>query len=154
MGPSREELLAELGEAGRVHSNAAVMYHAAISARMGLSAVEEKTLDLLQRSGALSAGELGELTGLAPASVSGLIDRLERKGFARRVKDPKDRRRVNVEIDPATNARFAPLFAPFAAQLADLYAEHSDAELALILDFLHRSAQIQREATRALTEQE
>ncbi|MFD4973938.1 MarR family winged helix-turn-helix transcriptional regulator [Streptomyces sp. NPDC058424] len=154
VGPSREELLAELGEAGRVHSNAAVMYHAAISARMGLSTVEEKTLDLLQRSGALSAGELGELTGLAPASVTGLIDRLERKGFARRVKDPQDRRRVNVEIDPATNAQFAPLFASFAAQLADLYAEYSDAELAVILDFLHRSAQIQREATRALTEQE
>lgn len=154
MGPSREELLAELREAGRVHSNAAVMYHAAISARMGLSAVEEKTLDLLQRSGALSAGELGELTGLAPASVTGLIDRLERKGFARRVRDPQDRRRVNVEIAPGVEARFAPLFAPFATRLADLYAEYSDAELAVILDFLHRSARIQREATHALTEQE
>ncbi|MFF7366957.1 MarR family winged helix-turn-helix transcriptional regulator [Streptomyces tricolor] len=137
-----------------MHSNAAVMYHAAISARMGLSPVEEKTLDLLQRSGALSAGELGEVTGLAPASVSGLIDRLERKGFARRVKDPQDRRRVNVEIDPGVETRFTPLFAPFAARMADLYAEYSDTELTVILDFLHRSAGIQREATRALAEQE
>ncbi|MGX1134067.1 DNA-binding MarR family transcriptional regulator [Streptomyces glaucescens] len=154
MGSSREELLAELGEAGRVHSNAAVMYHAAISDRMDLSAVEEKTLDLLQRSGALSAGRLAELTGLAPASVSGLIDRLEHKGFARRVKDPQDGRRVNVEIDPGAEARFTPLFAPFAARMAELYAEYSDAELTLILDFLHRSAHIQREATRALTGEE
>ncbi|MDT0343678.1 MarR family winged helix-turn-helix transcriptional regulator [Streptomyces litchfieldiae] len=153
MGLSREELLAELRDAGRVHSNAAVMYHAAISARMDLSAVEEKTLDLLQRSGALSAGELAELTGLAPASVSGLIDRLERKGFARRGKDPQDRRRVNVEIDPGTHARFAPLFEPFAAQLAELYEEYTDAELAVILGFLRRSAVIQREATRALREE-
>ncbi|MEV0170332.1 MarR family transcriptional regulator [Streptomyces sp. NPDC050803] len=154
MEPSRAELLAELGEAGRVHSNAAVMYHAAISARMDLSAVEEKTLDLLQRSGALSAGELAELTGLAPASVSGLIDRLERKGFARRVRDSRDGRRVNVEIDPDAETRFAPLFAPFAAQLADLYAQYSEAELAVILDFLHRSARIQREATHTLGEHE
>lgn len=154
MGLSREQLLAELRDAGRVHSNAAVMYHTAISARMGLSPVEEKTLDLLQRSGALSAGELAELTGLAPASVSGLIDRLERKGFARRVKDPQDRRRVNVESDPGIETRFAPLFAPFSARLADLYAEYTDAELAAIHDFLHRSARIQREATRAITEQE
>ncbi|MFI8826171.1 MarR family winged helix-turn-helix transcriptional regulator [Streptomyces sp. NPDC053431] len=152
MERSRGELLVELGEAGRDHSNAAVMYHAAISARMGLSPVEEKTLDLLQRSGALSAGELGERTGLAPASVSGLVDRLERKGFARRVKDPQDRRRTNVEIDPSIEGRLAPLFAPFAAKLADLYADYSDADLAVILDFLHRSAGIQREATRALTE--
>lgn len=121
---------------------------------MSLSAVEEKTLDLLQRSGPLSAGELGELNGLVPASVTGLIDRLERKGFARRVKDPQDRRRVNVEVDAGVEERFAPLFAPFAAQLAELYAEYSDAELAVILDFLQRSAEIQREATRTLTEQE
>ncbi|MFD7630192.1 MarR family winged helix-turn-helix transcriptional regulator [Streptomyces sp. NPDC059851] len=154
MGPSREELLTRLGEAGRAHSNAAVMYHAAISARMGLSPVEEKTLDLLQRSGALSAGDLGELTGLAPASVTGLIDRLERKGFARRVRSRQDGRRVNVETVPGIEERFEPLFAAFAAQLADLYAQYSDTELAVILDFLHRSAQTQREATRALTEQE
>jgi DNA-binding MarR family transcriptional regulator len=150
MRQSREELLAELGDAGRVHSNAAVMYHAAVSARMGLSAVEEKTLDLLQRSGPISPGELGELTGLAPASVSGLIDRLERKGFARRVKASQDRRRVHVEIDPSTEARFGPLFAPFAMKLAALYEEYSDVELAVILDFLRRSARIQREATLTL----
>ncbi|MFF8844319.1 MarR family winged helix-turn-helix transcriptional regulator [Streptomyces sp. NPDC015127] len=154
MGLSREELLSGLGEAGRVHSNAAVMYHAAVSARVGLSAVEEKTLDLLQRSGALSAGELADLTGLAPASVTGLVNRLERKGFARRVRDSQDGRRVNVEVDPGAEARFAPLFAAFAAQLGELYENYSDAELAVILDFLHRSARIQREATRALTEEE
>lgn len=154
MGPSREELLTELGEAGRAHSNAAVMYHAAISARMGLSPVEEKTLDLLQRSGSLSAGDLRELTGLAPASVTGLIDRLERKGFARRVRNPQDGRRVHVETVPGVEQRFEPLFAAFAARLADLYTEYTDAELAVILDFLHRSARIQREATHALTDEE
>ncbi|MFB9391728.1 MarR family winged helix-turn-helix transcriptional regulator [Streptomyces coeruleoprunus] len=154
MGSSREELLAGLAEAGRAHSNAAVMYHAAISARVGLTAVEEKTLDLLQRSGPLSAGELRELTGLAPASVTGLVDRLERKGFARRVKDPGDGRRVNVEVAPGVEDRFTPLFAAFADRLAGLYADYSDAELSVILDFLHRSARIQREATHALTEGE
>lgn len=152
MAPSREELLAALREAGRTHSNAAVMYHAAVSERVGLSAVEEKTLDLLQRSGALSAGELGELTGLAPASVTGLVNRLERKGFARRVKDAQDGRRVNVEVVPGVETRFEPLFAPFADRLSELYADYSDTELSVILDFLHRSARIQQEATRALTE--
>jgi DNA-binding MarR family transcriptional regulator len=151
---SREKMLAELRTAGRAHSSAAVMYHAAISARMGLSAVEEKTLDLLQRSGSLSTGELRELTGLAPASVSGLVDRLERKGFARRVRESQDRRRVLVEVAPGTESRFAPLFAPFSAQLAALYAEYSDEELAVILDFLQRSARIQQEATLDLTQQD
>jgi hypothetical protein len=81
--PSREPTLAGLREAGRAHGNAAVMHHAAVSARRDLSPAEEKTLD-----------------------------RLERKGFARRVRDPRDGRRVNVEADPGAEARFASLFAP------------------------------------------
>lgn len=150
MGSSRDHLIAELSQAGREFSNAAVMYHAAVSDRLGLSAVEEKALDLLQRSGPLSAGELAELTGLAPASVSGLIDRLERKNFARRVKDHQDRRRVNVEATPGIESRFAPLFAPFAARLTELYGHYPDPELAVILDFLRRAAELQREATHDL----
>jgi len=41
----RGELLAALHQAGREHSNAAVMFHAAVGARMGLGMTEEKTLD-------------------------------------------------------------------------------------------------------------
>lgn len=154
MARSRRELIAALEVAGRAHSNAAVLYHAAVSARMGLSPVEEKTLDLLQREGPLSAGKLAELTGLAPPSVTGLINRLESKGFARRARDSQDKRRVTVEIDPATIERFEPVFAPFGARLAELYAEYDDARLAVILDFLDRSARIQREAMHALTAQD
>ncbi|HCT79284.1 MAG TPA: MarR family transcriptional regulator [Micromonosporaceae bacterium] len=147
----RETILADLHTAGRVHSNAAVMYHAAVSTRMGLSTVEEKTLDLLQRSGDLTAGEITTQTGLAPASVTGLIDRLEAKGFARRVKDPQDGRRVKVQIDPGLESRFAPLFAPFGEKLATLYADYSTEELAVILDFLGRSAKLQLDAARTLS---
>ncbi|KUL42123.1 hypothetical protein ADL12_10100, partial [Streptomyces regalis] len=52
------------------------------------------------------------------------------------MKDPQDGRRVNVEADPGMEERFAPLFTAFAAQLADLYAEYSDAYLAVILAHL------------------
>lgn len=151
---SRQKLVAALDTAGREHSNVAVLYHAAVSARMGLSAVEEKALDLLQREGPLSAGRLAELTGLAPPSVTGLINRLERKGFARRVPDTQDKRRIAVEIAPDATERFEPLFAPFGAEMAKLYAGYDDDQLAVILDFLDRSAHIQREAMRALTTQD
>jgi MarR family len=52
---------------------AAVMFHAALSARLGLSATEEKALDLLDRFGPLTARQLAERSGLAPASVTGLV---------------------------------------------------------------------------------
>jgi DNA-binding MarR family transcriptional regulator len=41
---------------------------------------------------------LADLTGLTTGAVTGIIDRLEQAGFARREKDPHDRRRVIVRI--------------------------------------------------------
>ncbi|MEH1126989.1 MarR family winged helix-turn-helix transcriptional regulator [Micromonospora sp. CPCC 206061] len=146
-------MLAALHQAGREHSNAAVMFHAAVGARMGLGMTEEKTLDLLERDGPLTAGEIAAQTGLAPASVSGLIDRLERKEFVRRVRDHDDGRRVIIEMNREHVASFGTLFATFVAGLEALYASYTDEQLAVILDFLRRSAAIQREATGELTSQ-
>ncbi|GLI02151.1 MarR family winged helix-turn-helix transcriptional regulator [Phytohabitans aurantiacus] len=149
----RRELLAALHQAGRENSNAAVMFHAAVGARMGLNMTEEKSLDLLEREGALTAGEIAARTGLAPASVSGLIDRLERKGFVRRVRDNDDGRRVIVEMNREHVASFGTLFAGFVDGLEALYASYTNEQLHVILDFLRRSAAIQREATGELTSQ-
>ena len=49
----------------------------------------------------VTAGDLARLTGLTTGAVTGIIDRLERAGFARRERDPEDRRRVYVRGDPA-----------------------------------------------------
>jgi DNA-binding MarR family transcriptional regulator len=147
----RGELLAALHQAGREHSNAAVMFHAAVGARMGLGMTEEKTLDLLERDGPLTAGEIVASTGLAPASVSGLVDRLERKGFVRRSRDHADGRRVIVEIERDRVASFGALFADFVSGLEALYADYTDEQLDVILDFLRRSAAVQQQATGALT---
>lgn len=148
----RKKLLDQLSTLGRENSNAAVMYHTAIGERMGLGMTEEKTLDLLQRLGRLTAGELGRHTGLAPASVSGLIDRLEAKWLVRRVRDAKDRRRVIVEINFERLAGFGELFDPLVAGLAGLYDTYTDEQLELIIDFLARATEIQRAATARLTE--
>jgi DNA-binding MarR family transcriptional regulator len=126
------------------------MFHTALAESEGLSATEEKALDVLDRFGPLTAGDLGGRTGLAPASVTGLIDRLERKGFARRIADPADGRRVRVERNPAGVARLAPLFADFKAALDELYAGYSDGELETILRFLTEAARRQKEATERL----
>ena len=52
----RAELLEQLALAGRASSVATVMFHTAVAARQGLNATEEKALDLLERSGPLTAG--------------------------------------------------------------------------------------------------
>ena len=150
----RAELLEQLALAGRASSVATVMFHTAVAARQGLSATEEKALDLLERSGPLTAGELARRAGLAPASVTGLVDRLERKGFARRVPNPGDGRSVLVEVDSErVYATVAPLFADWVGSLYELYAGYTDEQLEVILHFLTEAARRQQEATARLTDE-
>lgn len=154
MSPSRRaELLKKLEEAGRASSAATVMFHTAVAARQGLSPTEEKALDLLDRFGPLTAGELARRSGLAPASVTGLVGRLERKGYARRVANPSDRRSVLVEVDrERVYARIAPLFAGWSRELEELYDGYSDEQLETILHFLTEAARRQQEATARLVQ--
>jgi DNA-binding MarR family transcriptional regulator len=148
---SRAELLDRLFTAGRELSAAAVMFHAALAAHQGLSRSEEKSLDLLDRYGPLTARELSQRSGLAPASVTGLIDRLERKGLARRVRHPRDGRSVLVEPMDKRLADLGPLVADWVRSLHGLGEKYSDDELATIIDFLTQAAERQRAATEKLT---
>ncbi|MFE2236570.1 MarR family transcriptional regulator [Streptomyces sp. JL2001] len=150
-GSRRAEVIAALTAAGRDSSAASVAFHTAVAARQDLGATETKTLDLLERHGALTAKELAEHSGLAPASVTGLVDRLERKGFVRRVKHPTDKRRVLVEPRPEKLAEIAPLFDDWAREVHELYEEFSTEELLVITRFLTGSTTRQRNATRRLT---
>ena len=148
---SRDELLGRLFTAGREISAAAVMFHTALAAHQGLSPTEEKSLDLLDRYGPLTARELSERSGLAPASVTGLVNRLERKGFARRVRHPKDGRSVLIETVDQRLADLGPLFADWARSLQELSEKYTDDQLATIIDFLNEAADRQRTATEKLT---
>lgn len=148
----RSELLDALSRAGREHSTATVLFHSAIGEQMGLGVTDMKTLDYLARLGPLTAGELGERTGLATASVTGLIDRLEAKGFVRRVRDTKDRRRVIVEPNLEAEARVLPLFRSFEQSLMALLSTCTDEQIETITDFLTRSAGVLRQEALKLRE--
>lgn len=146
----RAELIAQLDQAGRAMSTVAVLFHTAVSEQCGLTVSEEKALDLLQRFGPMTAGELAEKSGLAKPSVTGLIDRLERKGFARRAADASDGRRVRVEVEPRSLAKMGPLFDDFVAGLHTMYERYSSEELKLVMRFMADATEVQERATERL----
>ena len=152
MSSRREELMQRVFMAGRELSTAAVMFHTAVAAKGGLTATETKALDLLERLGPLTAGELSEQSGLAPASVTGLIDRLERKGVARRIPHPQDRRRVLIEMNREYLAVSEPIFDDFVTGVRELCAKYSDDQLEIIIDFVTASARVQQAATTKITQ--
>ena len=147
---SRRAILDELAEVGRDHSDATVLFHATVASLLDLHPTDYKVLGILDRSGPLSAGEIARRCGLATASVTNLIDRLEHKGFVRRVADPTDRRRVMVEAvrDRLTNGES--VFASTRRSLARLFDRYSDRDLAVIADFLRRNASRLRDETSKL----
>src|SRR5947208_17028807 len=69
--------------------------------RLGITRTALLCLNAIENSGGLTAGQIATHTGLTTGAVTGVIDRLERAGYARRIPDPKDRRRVAVEVTPA-----------------------------------------------------
>src|SRR5688572_22283048 len=78
---SRREILDDLARVGREHSDATVLFHASIASLLDLHPTDYKVLGILERLGPLSASEIARRSGLANASVTNLIDRLEQKGF-------------------------------------------------------------------------
>src|SRR5271157_5057901 len=108
---NRFELLAALGDAFRQLATATVMFHQAIADRLGMHVTDHKCLDILVQTGPIPAGALAERTGLTTGAITGVIDRLEKAGFVRRIKDPDDRRRVVIEpFADRIEKEIAPLF--------------------------------------------
>jgi DNA-binding MarR family transcriptional regulator len=149
----RQDVLDDLARVGRDHSDATVLFHATVASLLDLHPTDYKVVGILERSGPMSAGEIARRSGLATASVTNLIDRLEQKGFVRRVTDPADRRRVMVDAvaDRLTGARS--LFASTRRSLAQLFDRYADRELAVIADFLGRNAERLRAETSKLAEE-
>lgn len=135
----REELLASLNDGFRQLSTATILFHQAVADRLGMNITDHKCADILSRAGPITAGELAQRTSLTTGAITGVIDRLEKRGFVRRIKDPHDRRRVIVEpLVSRLEQVIAPLFASMAQAAAELCARYSTAELDLIDDFTAR----------------
>lgn len=138
--------------AGRQLSTATIMFHQAIADRLGLNVTDHKCMDLLLLNGSLTAGELAGMTGLTTGAITAVIDRLEKGGFVRREDDPRDRRRVIVQVIPKRCRDIERLFEPFGATFGKLCGRYNDEQLAVILDFMIRSREGLHQSTVELRE--
>ena len=126
------------------------MFHHAVAERFSLSVTDLKTLDILHRRGQLSAGEIAHQTTLATASVTSLIDRLEKKRLVRRLRDSVDRRRVVVRLTPNLEKFIAPLFQSLSRRLLARFRRYPGEHIVIIDQFLTSSARDLREETARL----
>lgn len=131
----------------REFSTAAVILHAAVAERTGIGLIELKALDILQRVGMQTAGEIAGVTGLKPSSVTSLVDRLRRRGFVTRRRDPHDRRRVLIRPTSRLERVIAPLFAGVNHRMRTHFEQYGATQADLIGECFRRAAQDLREET-------
>jgi DNA-binding MarR family transcriptional regulator len=67
---------------------------------LGVNPTDGRAIDVIDQRGRITAGELARELRLSTGAVTTIVDRLERAGFARRVRDEQDRRRVLIEVTP------------------------------------------------------
>ncbi len=128
------------------------MLHQTVADRLGLHITDHKCMGMLCQSGPLSAGKLAELTGLTTGAITGVLNRLERHGYARRVRNPKDKRNINVEAVNAAefNRRMQALLGPLGVKMRQLSSRYTVEEMALIERFINDAIAISREETKRL----
>lgn len=139
---SRADLVAGLAEELRAYHHAVAEIDAAACARFGVNHTDLRCLDVLDRGGRLSAGQLAAATGLTTGAVTALIDRLERAGYVRRTRDAVDRRRVLVEITSEARRLAQAIYGPLMDAYERDVRRYSQDELQLITDFVRRGREV------------
>ena len=83
----------------------------------------------------MTAGRLAALSGLTTAAVTSVLDRLERAGYARRVRDHEDRRQVTVELTPLLAERATPIWGPLGEEARATLIRMSPEQLQGLIEF-------------------
>jgi DNA-binding MarR family transcriptional regulator len=71
-----------------------------MSRQFGLTGAQSGVLRNLVQDGPLSSVELSRRLHVTPSNITGIIDRLERKGLASRTRNSGDRRIVTIALTP------------------------------------------------------
>jgi len=121
-----------------------------VGAQVDLKDVDLDCLDLVAGHGPLSPSALARRAGLHPATITGILDRLERGGWVARERDTSDRRAVVVRALHQRNAELVGLYAGMNSAMDAICAGYAESELELVADFLQRTAQAGQQATDAL----
>lgn len=84
----------------------------------------------------LTPGELGQCLGISSGATTAVLDRLERAGHVRRVRDDRDRRRLTLHRAESATALLHTFSEPLDAAMDAIVVGYSGGELAVVQRFL------------------
>jgi DNA-binding MarR family transcriptional regulator len=148
----RRRLTTAIKESLRELSNQLSLLNHHVGAHLELRDVDLDCLELIARHGPLSPSALARRAGLHPATMTGILDRLQRGGWVTRARDPDapDRRAVAVRALRDRNAELFRLYSGMNTSMDQICAGYTDTELELLADFLRHTTNAGRDATDEL----
>jgi DNA-binding MarR family transcriptional regulator len=147
-GRRRRRTTTEIKESLRVMSIQLSLLNHQVGVHLDLKDVDLYCVDLINRLGPLNPSTLARQAGLHPATMTGILDRLQRAGWVTRERDPdaSDRRAVTVRALRDRNAELFKLYSGMNTSMDEICAGYTDAELDLLADFLRRTTDAGRNA--------
>ena len=121
-----------------------------VGTRLTLKDADLECLNLVHNEGPLTPSVLARRAGLHPATITGVLDRLERGGWVVRERDAGDRRAVLIRALRERNSELFGLLSGMNTAMADILSDYSTDELRVIADFLNRTVEAGRHATDEL----
>jgi DNA-binding MarR family transcriptional regulator len=144
-GSSKANKIAALISAFRTSGNLDRAFDNRAAEALGVNLTDLHCLNIVENRRGVTAGALAAEAGLTTGAVTGVVDRLERAGYARRVPDPADRRRVKIEVTDHFYARADEIWHPLAAEWhAQLARRFTGDQLDLITEFLDATNELTR----------
>ena len=135
---SREKkraLTDELIHLARAHEAANDAFDEVAREKLGINRTDLRCLNIVENEGPMTAGRLAERSGLTTAAVTSVLDRLERAGYARRMRDSEDRRQILVEVTPLLAERATPIWAPLGDEARAVLMRMPEDKLESLIEF-------------------
>ncbi len=149
---SDKSTAANVSGLGRDMATAVITFHETLARKAGMSAAETRTLGVLGRLGVATPGQLALETGLTTGAITGIVDRLEKAGFARREPNPNDRR--SLLIRPANPEKVARILGPHYESLrtamTEMASRYTPEQLEVIARYLEDTTEVLRSETAKL----
>jgi len=128
MNPENESVIKDIVGSLRILVRAVSLDSQKMSRQFGLTGPQSVVLRLLLNNGSMSSADLSRLMYVTASNMTGIIDRLEKKGLIERMRKEGDRR-VTLILLTDTGKKLGagipdPIEKKFINQLADLELEH------------------------------
>jgi len=137
---------------GREMATAVITFHETVARRLNMSAAESRCLGVLHEMGVATPGQLAQATGLTTGAITGIVDRMEKAGYARREPNPDDRRSLLVRATQPEKvaAILRPIYDSLSKAMGEMAGNYTPEQLEVIGRYLAETTAVLKAETEKL----